>query len=214
MIDLHTTPTANGFKASIMLEEVGLPYRVVPYNLVAGDHLKPEYLALNPVGRVPAIVDHDVGDGPAGEPGAPLTVYGTAAILVYLAEKTHRYLPQAPRARARVLEWLGIVSSDVGPAYSGQFVFNVLAPEKQPWAIEYYNKLCARMVQTLEQQLSRTRYLAGPDYTIADMIAYPVAAVSMKRWPGSLDAHPHVARWAQEVGSRPAVERGMQVPKS
>ncbi len=212
MIDLHTTPTANGFKASIMLEEVGLPYRVVAYNLVAGDHLKPDYLALNPVGRVPAIVDHDVGDGAAGEPSAPLTIYGTAAILVYLAEKTQRYLPAAPRARARVLEWLGIISSDVGPAYSGQFVFNVLAPEKQPWAIEYYNKLCGRLVQTLEQQLGRSRYLAGDDYTIADIIAFPVAAVSMKRWPGNLDAHPHIARWAQDVGARPAVARGMKVP--
>lgn len=207
MIDLHTTPTANGFKASIMLEETGFPYRAINYNLVAGDHRKPEYLALNPVGRVPAIVDH----APAGG-GEPLPVYGTAAILLYLAEKSKRFLPDAARARAKTYEWLGIISSDVGPAYSGQFVFNVMAPEKLPWAVEFYNALCDRMVATMELQLSQTRYLAGADYTIADMIAYPVATVSMQRWPGNLDRHPAIARWAAEVGARPAVQRGMQVP--
>lgn len=207
MIDLHTTPTANGFKASIMLEETGLPYRVVNYNLVAGDHMKPEYLAMNPVGRVPAIVDHDVA-------GEPLSIYGTVAVLVYLAEKTHRYLPTDPRGRAKVFEWLGIISSDLGPAFSGQFVFNILAKEKHPWAIEYYNNLCTRLLGPLELQLGRSRHLAGEDYTIADMLAYPVAATSMKRFPGNLDAYPNIARWAGDVGARPAVQRGMQVPKA
>lgn len=206
MIDLHTTPTANGYKASIMLEEVGLPYRVVNYDLVKGDHMKPEYLALNPVGRVPLIVDHDAGTQ------APLTVYGTMAILVYLAEKTHRFLPEERSARARTFEWLGTISSDVGPAYSGQFVFNIVAPEKQPWAIQFYDRLCSRMIGTMEQQLARTPYLAGQDYSIADMIGYPVAAVSMKRFPGNLEAHPNIARWAALVGARPAVQRGMKVP--
>ncbi len=205
MIELHTTPTANGFRASIMLEEVGLPYRTTAYDLTAGDHLRPEYLALNPVGRVPMIIDQ-AGDG------EPLSVYGTAAILIYLAEKTHRYLPDAPRARAKTLEWIGIVSSDIGPAFSGQFVFNVMAPEKQPWAIEFYNRLCSRLVQNMEIQLGRTRYLAGEDYTIADMIAYPVPTVSMKRYPGSLEGYPHIARWVADVGARPAVQRGMKVP--
>jgi GST-like protein len=205
MIELHTTPTANGFKASIMLEEVGLPYRVIAYNLAAGDHIKPGYLALNPVGRVPMIVDHDAA-------GEPLSVYGTAAILIYVAEKTHRYLPDAPRARAKTFEWVGIVSSDIGPAFSGQFVFNVMAPDKLPWAIEFYNRLCSRMVQTMETQLGRTRYLAGDDYTIADIIAYPVPMVSMQRYPGSLEAYPNIARWAAAVGARPAVQRGMKVP--
>lgn len=207
MIDLHTTPTANGFKASIMLEETGLPYRVINYNLVAGDHMKPEFLALNPVGRVPAIVDHHASDA-----DGPLSVYGTAAILVYLAEKSRRFLPEHPRPRAKVFEWLGIVAGDIGPAYSGQFVFNVVAAEKQPWAIAFYNGLCDRMVATMELQLSRSRHLAGDDYTIADMIAYPVAAVSMLRWPGNLDRYPNIARWANEMAARPAVQRGMQVP--
>jgi GST-like protein len=206
MIDLHTTPTANGFKASIMLEEVGLPYQAINYNLVKGDHLQPEYLAITPVGRVPAIVDHD-----AAAAGA-VSVYGTAAILFYLAEKTGRLFPKDVATRAKVYEWVGVVSSDVGPAYSGQFAFNVMAPEKLPWALQFYDRLCTRMVKTLEQRLGEARYLAGDEYTIADVIAYPVPAVSMKRFPGSLEGFPNLARWTAEVGARPAVQRGMKVP--
>jgi len=206
MIDLHTVATANGYKASIMLEEVGLPYQVREYDLVKGENFTPEFLSLNPVGRLPAIVDHDVD-------GEPLSVYGTAAILIYLAEKTGQLLPTGARARAKTFEWIGIVSGDVGPAYSGQFVFNVVAQEKIPYAIELYNRLCLRMVQTLEQQLARTTFLTGDEYTIADIIAYPVATVSMKRFPGNLDAHPNLARWAADIGARPAVQRGMKVPR-
>ncbi len=218
MIDLHTTATANGYKASIMLEEIGLPYQAINYNLVKGEHFKPEYLAINPVARMPAIVDHDpvdhdqVGRDQQVGVGAPVSVYGTAAILLYLAEKTGCLLPKDLATRARVFEWIGIVSSDIGPAYSGQFVFNVMAPQKLPWALEFYDKLCTRMVATLELRLGQSRFLAGDEYTIADIIAYPVPAVSMKRFPGNLDAHPNLARWADEVGARPAVQRGMRVP--
>ena len=204
MIDLHTVPTANGYKASIMLEEVGLAYRVTSYNLMQGENFKPEFLAMNPVGRLPVIVDHDAA--------APITVYGSMAILLYLAEKTGRYLPTAAAERARVIEWLGIISSDIGPAYSGQFAFNVIAPEKIPFAIEFYNKLCLRMVQTMEQQLSRSEYLCGENYTIADMAGYPVASMSMQRFPGNFNDHPHIARWAATVAARPAVQRGVKVP--
>ncbi|MCP5360402.1 MAG: glutathione binding-like protein [Steroidobacteraceae bacterium] len=207
MIDLHTTATANGYKASIMLEETGLPYRVIDYDLIKGENFKPEYVAITPVARMPAIVDHDLPGGTA------VSVYGTAAILFYLAEKTGRFWPADPRVRAKVYEWVGVIASDVGPAYSGQFAFNVIAPEKLPWAIQFYDKLCARMVQTLEVQLGQTPYLAGNDYTIADIIAYPVAAVSMQRYPGNLDGHPNLARWAGEIGARPAVQRGMKVPR-
>lgn len=204
MIDLHTVPTSNGYKASIMLEEVGLPYRTMAYDLTRGDNLKPDFLALNPVGRLPLIVDHDV------EPA--LKVYGSAAILLYLAEKTRRFIPTAAAARARVFEWLGIIASDISPAYSGQFTFNVLAKEKLPYAIDVYNKLCLRMIQTMEQQLARSEYLAGDNYTIADMLGYPVAATSMKRYPGNFDAHPHIGRWAATLAARPAVQAGMKVP--
>ena len=154
---------------------------------------------------MPAIVDHDVAGG------APVSVYGTAAILFYLAEKTGKLFPADVAVRAKVYEWVGVISGDVGPAYSGQFAFNVMAPEKLPWAIQFYDKLCTRMVKTLELRLGQSRYLAGDDYTIADVIAYPVPAVSMKRFPGNLDAFPNLARWAAEVGARPAVQRGMKV---
>lgn len=207
MIELHTTNTANGYKASIMLEELGLSYRVVAYDLTKGEHLSPVYLALNPVGRVPAIVDPEPGDG------QPLTVYGSSAILTYLAEKTGRFLPKNVRARARTLEWIGMIASDLAPAYSGQFVFNVIAREKIPFAIDYYERLCLRLVQVLEDQLGRSTYLAGEEYTIADILAYPVADVSMKRFPGSLAGHPNLARWAEMIGARPAVQRGMKVPR-
>jgi len=206
MIELHTVATANGYKASIMLEELGLAYQVREYDLLQGENFSPEFLALNPVGRLPTIVDHDVE-------GEPLAIYGTAAILLYLAEKTGRLLPTRRRERAKAIEWLGIVAGDIGPAYSGQFVFNVIASEKIPYAIELYNKLCSRMTATLEQQLARTRYLAGDEYSIADIIAYPVATVSMKRYPGNLDGHPNVARWVDELAQRPAVIKGMQVPR-
>ena len=207
LIELHTVPTANGYKVSIMLEELGLSYSVRNYDLIKGEQLATEFLALNPVGRLPTLVDNDTESG-----APPIVVYGSAAILIYLAEKTGRLLPGTLRERARVFEWLGIISGDLGPAYSGQFVFNVVAKEKQPWAIEFYNKLCSRLLGPLEQQLGKSRYLAGDDYTIADIIAYPVAAVSMLRYPGNLDGHPHMARWAKEIATRPAVVRGMKIP--
>lgn len=205
MIDLHTVPTANGYKVSIMLEELALPYRVTSYDLIKGENLKPELLAINRVGRLPVIVDHDVE-------GGPLAVYGSAAILQYLAEKTGRFMPKSLRGRAKTLEWLGIVSGDIAPAYSGQFVFNVVAQEKQPWAIAFYDRLCLRMAQTMEDQLGESGFLVGDEYSIADIIAYPVATVSMKRHPGNLDRHPNLARWAAKIGARPAVQRGMAVP--
>jgi len=205
MLQLHTVPTANGFKASIMLEECELPYSTRVYDLRAGEHLSTEYLQLNPVGRLPTLVD------PTGDEGRPLAVYGSAAILLYLAERAGRLLPSAAAARARVYHWLGIIASDLGPAYSGQFVFGTLAPEKLTWAIEFYDKLCLRLLAPLEQQLGRSRYLAGEEYSIADVIAYPVAAVSMQRFPGSFDGHPRIGSWAALVGARPAVQRGMRV---
>jgi len=205
MIDLHTTPTANGLKASIMLEETGYEYRVHKIALTKREHLSPGYLAINPVGRIPTIVDHDTASG------NPLTVYGTAAILLYLAEKSGKLLPADLEARARVFQWLGIIQADLGAAYTGQFVFNLLAPEPMPWAVEHYNALCLRLIAPIELQLGVTRYIAGDEYTIADVLGYPLATVSMLRYPGNLDAYPNMRRWVAEVGARPAVQRGMKV---
>ncbi len=205
MIELHTTPTANGYRASIMLEECGLDYAVRAYDLTKGEHLAPEHLALNPVGRVPTLVDDVPGGGRA-------VVYGTQAIAQYLAERTGRFLPRDPVARAAAYTWAGVATSDLGPAYSGQFVFGVLAPDRAPYALEYFEKLCLRMLGAFDARLQSNRWLAGDEYTIADMLAYPTAAVSARRFPGSLDAFPNLARWAAEVGARPAVQRGMRVP--
>lgn len=206
MIELHTSATANGYKASIMLEECGLEYRVCNYDLVKRQNLAPGYLAINPVGRIPTIVDHDAPDGRRA------VVYGTQAVLQYLAEKTGRFLPADPVDRAAVYTWLGVVASDLAPAYSGQFAFSVLAPERLSWAVDFYDRLVDRMLGALEARLRDCRFLAGGEYTIADIIAYPVAATSAKRYPGSLDAYPGLADWAARVGSRPAVQRGMRVP--
>jgi len=205
MIELHTTPTANGYKASIMLEECGLPYRARSYDLVRGEHLAPEFLRLNPVGRVPAIVDPVAG-------AEPVVVFGTQAIATYLAEKTGRLLPADPAARAAAHSWAGMVASDAGPAFSGQFVFSKIAPEPLPWAQQYFERLCVRMLRALETRLAVVPYLAGDEYSIADVLAYPVAAVSVKRHPGSLAEFPALAAWEARVGARPAVQRGMRVP--
>jgi GST-like protein len=206
MIELHTTPTANGYRASIMLEECGLDYRVRAYDLTKGEHLSAEHLALNPVGRVPTIVDHGVAGG------RPAVVYGSQAILQYLAEKTGRFLPADPVARAAAYTWAGVATGDLGPAYSGQFVFGTLAQEKLPVALQHFERLCLRMLGALDVRLRDHQWLAGEQYTIADMLAYPAAAVSAKRFPGNLDAFANLVRWAAEVGARPAVQRGMRVP--
>jgi GSH-dependent disulfide-bond oxidoreductase len=207
MINLHSVATANGYKVSIMLEETALPYTVKAYDLIKGENFAPEFLALNPVGRLPVVIDHDV---PTGAP--PIVVYGSMPILVYLAEKTGKFLPREPRARAATFEWLGTISGDAQPAYSGQFTFNYILKDKLPAAIDYYNKLCTRMLQPLELRLGQARYLAGDEYTIADMIAYPLAAISARRYPGDLSAHPNLSRWAAELAARPAVARGMKIP--
>jgi len=206
MIDLHTVATANGYKASILLEELGLPYRAIAYDLRAGEHQKPAFLALNPIGRLPAIVDNDPANA------APIVTYGTAAIALYLAEKTGRLLPHDLSVRAKAYEWVGIAASDLSPAFSGQFVFGVLAPEQLPWAIDYYERLCLRLLAAMEARLTSHHYLAGAEYSIADILAYPIAATSMLRFPGNLASHPAIARWAGELAARPAVSRGMHVP--
>jgi len=205
MIELHTSATANGYKASIMLEECALPYSVTRYDLPRGETQTPAFLARNPAGRIPVIVD----DTAAGE---PVTVYGTQAIVHYLAEKTGRLLPDAPAARASVLTWCGFIASDLAGAYAGQFAFSLLAKEPQPWGLAFYNGLADRFLGVVERQLAAHRHLAGDDYTIADVLAYPSLTVSTKRYPGSLASYPAIARYVTEVGARPAVQRGMQVP--
>ena len=205
MIQLYTWATPNGKKVSVMLEEVELPYEVHPINIAKGDQLKPEYLAINPNNKIPAIIDID---GPGGK---PLKLFESGAILMYLAEKTGKFLPQEMAKRYEVIQWLMFQMGGVGPMF-GQANYFYRLEEKVPFAIERYYKEAIRLYKVLEQTLGQRDYLAG-DYSIADIATYP--------WVGRHDGHnvkleefPNVKRWFETISQRPAVKRGMAVPKT
>jgi len=208
MIDLYTWTTPNGRKVSIMLEETGLPYRVHPINLGSGDQLTDTFRAINPNQRIPAIVDHDLADG-------PLTVFESGAILIYLAEKAGMFLPREVRARSRAMQWLMFQMSGIGPMLGQANHFASQAPEKIPYAIQRYFDESLRLVGVLDRRLGEHDYLAG-DYSIADMATYPwvIAAwpVFKSLPPERAGAMAHVERWLERVGERAAVQRGMKVP--
>ena len=205
MIQLYTWATPNGKKVSVMLEEVELPYEVHSINIAKGDQLKPEYLAINPNNKIPAIIDID---GPGGK---PLKLFESGAILMYLAEKTGKFLPQEMAKRYEVIQWLMFQMGGVGPMF-GQANYFYRLEEKVPFAIERYYKEAIRLYKVLEQTLGQRDYLAG-DYSIADIATYP--------WVGRHDGHnvkleefPNVKRWFDVISQRPAVKRGMAVPKT
>jgi GST-like protein len=210
MIDLYTWTTPNGRKISIMLEEVGLPYRVVPVDLTKEEQLAPAFTAITPNQKIPAIVDHDVD-------GGPLTIFESGAILIHLAEKTGRLLPTDVRARAATMQWLMFQMSQVGPmiGQTGHFVNQ--APEKIPYAIQRFVGESVRIVGVLDQGLRGKDYLTG-EYSIADVATYPwiVAAWEpfQRMMPEKVGEMVNVRRWLDRVGARPAVQRGMAVPKA
>lgn len=205
MIDLYTWTTPNGRKVSIMLEELGLPYRVHPIDIGKGDQFKPEYVAINPNSKIPAIVDPD---GPAG---TPLRMMESGAILIYLAERTGRFLPQAGSARYAALEWLMFQMGGVGPIFGQVHHFLRAAKEPVPYAIERYGKETRRLYGVLNARLAQAEYLAG-DYSIADIATYPW--VARYEWHKThLEDFPNVKRWFDGISARPAVERGMKVPR-
>jgi GSH-dependent disulfide-bond oxidoreductase len=204
MIQLYTWATPNGKKVSIMLEEVGLPYEVHAVNLTKGDQLKPEYLAINPNNKIPSITDSD------GLGGNPLKLFESGAILLYLAEKTGKFLPQDPAKRYETIQWLMFQMGGVGPMF-GQANYFYRLEEKVPYAIERFYKEAVRLYRVLDKELGEREYLAG-EYSIADIATYP--------WVGRHDGHnvrleefPNVKRWFDEISGRPAVKRGMEVPK-
>jgi len=204
MIDLYTWSTPNGRKVSIMLEEAGLAYRVHKIDISKGDQFKPEFVAINPNSKIPAIVDDD---GPGGE---PLTLFESGALLIYLAEKTGKFLPKDPAARYGVLEWLMFQMGGVGPIFGQVHHFLRAAPEPVAYAIERYGKETRRLYGVLEGRLGKAEYLAG-DYSIADIATYPW--VARHEWHKvALGDFPNVERWYQVIGARPAVARGMAVP--
>ena len=207
MIDLHYAPTPNGWKISIMLEELGLPYTVIPVNIRAGDQFKPEFLAISPNNRIPAIVDHAPADG-----GEPFSVFETGAILIYLADKTGRFLPTDMRGRSRVVQWVMWQMSGLGPMLGQHGHFALYAPEKIPYAIERYRDEAARLYRVLDTQLGKTgAYVAG-DYSIADIACFPWT-MTHKAQGFTLDDYPNVKRWYAEVRARPQVQAGLAIGK-
>ncbi len=208
MIDLYYWPTPNGWKISIMLEECGLPYRLVPVNIGMGEQFAPEFLAISPNNRMPAIVDHAPSDA-----GPPVSVFESGAILIYLAHKTGLFLSSDLRPRMQVLEWLMWQMGGLGPMAGQNGHFLLYAPEKVPYAIERYGKEVNRLYGVLDAQLSRTgAFVAGSDYSIADMAIFPwVRTHKAQQVP--LEDFPQVQRWYNALFQRPAVKRGLDLGK-
>ncbi len=203
MIEVWSWPTPNGHKVHIALEELGLPYRVVPVDIGAGAQFKSEFLAITPNHRIPAIVDPD---GPGGR---ELRLFESGAILIYLAEKAGRLMPADPAQRYICLQWLMFQMGGVGPMFGQWNHFATYAPEKLPYAIERYTNEVARLYRVLDKRLAEAEYLAG-EYSIADIATYPWARNPGRRGV-DLAALPHLARWLDAVAARPAVQRGVEV---
>ena len=208
MIDLHYWPTPNGWKISIMLEECGLGYTVKPVNIGRGEQFEPEFLAISPNNRMPAIVDHDPPGG-----GAPVAVFETGAILIYLAEKTGKFLPTDLRGRKAVLEWLMWQMGGLGPMAGQNGHFLLYAPEKIAYAIDRYGREVSRLYGVLDAQLARTgAFVAGAGYSIADMAIFPWVRTH-KAQQVTLAEFAHVERWYDSLFLRPATKRGIDLGK-
>ncbi|HZR84075.1 MAG TPA: glutathione S-transferase N-terminal domain-containing protein [Candidatus Binatia bacterium] len=207
MIDFYTWTTPNGQKVSVMLEECGLEYAVHPVDIRAGEQFEPEFVAICPNSKIPAIVDRDDG----------LSLFESGAILVHLAEKTGRFLAPKGQARAKALEWLFWQMANVGPMFGQVNHFANVAEEKIPYAIERYAQESARLVKVMDDRLGQGAYLAGPDYTIADIATYPWVSVAFPLLkaikPDVVGEGANVARWIAAIRERPAVARGMAVPQ-
>jgi len=201
VIELFTAETPNGWKISIALEEMGLPYTWRHIRLSEQEQKQDWYLALNPNGRIPTIIDHDNDD---------FVVFESGAILIYLAEKCGKFLPADPKGRSHVIQWLMFQMAGVGPMMGQANVFYRYAPEKIPYAIERYQREVRRLFEVLDRQLSRNEYLAG-DYSIADIATFPW--VRGYDWSGvSIDGLDNLRRWLDAIAARPAVQRGLEIP--
>lgn len=201
MIDLYYWTTPNGHKITLFLEETGLPYRIHPINIGKDEQFQPHFLKIAPNNRIPAIVDNEPADG-----GEPLSLFESGAILLYLAEKTGRFIPQDLRGRQEALQWLFWQMGGLGPMAGQNHHFNRFAPEKVPYAIQRYVKETARLYGVLDRRLADRAFVAGDDYSIADMAIYPwiVPHVYQEQ---DLDDFPHVKRWFQAIQARPATVR-------
>ncbi|WP_144184304.1 glutathione binding-like protein [Elioraea rosea] len=200
MIDLYYWPTPNGHKITMFLEEAGLAYDIKPVNIGKGEQFKPDFLAIAPNNRMPAIVDHKPADG-----GAPISVFESGAILLYLGEKTGQFIPKDSRGRVAALEWLFWQMGGLGPMLGQNNHFRAYAPEKIPYAMDRYGKEADRLFGVLDKRLSGREFLAGA-YSIADMASYPWA-VTHERQGVDIAAFPNVKAWLDRIGARPATQR-------
>jgi GST-like protein len=201
MIDLHYWTTPNGHKVSIFLEEAGLPYKIFAVNIGANEQFEPDFLKISPNNKIPAIVDHEPADG-----GQPLNLFESGAILLYLAEKTGRFMTQDLRGRQETLQWLFWQMGGLGPMAGQNHHFNRFAKEKIPYAIKRYVDETARLYGVLNERLADRAFVAGEDYSIADMAIYPWI-VPHTFQQQDLDDFPHLKRWFESIASRDAVKR-------
>ena len=204
MIEVYSWATPNGHKVHIMLEECGLPYRVIPVDIGAGDQFEPGFLRISPNNKIPAINDPD------GPDGAPMAMFESGAILLYLASKTGQFLPTGTRARFEVLEWLMFQMGGVGPMLGQAHHFRIYAPEKIEYAVNRYTNEARRLYGVMNTRLAKSKYIAGPQYTIADMSIFPWLR-SWKNQGIEWVDYPHLKGWFDEIAARPAVMRGVEV---
>lgn len=202
MIDLYYWPTPNGKKVSIMMEETGLPHKLIPLDITKGEQFEPEFLKISPNNKIPAIVDHE---GPNNE---PLPLFESGTILEYLAGKSGKLMPKNARGMWVTRQWVMFQMGNFGPMWGQHGHFTHYAPEKVPYAIERYTKEALRLLDVVNYRLKEVEYLAGDEYTIADIATYPWA-VTYERRDIDIGEYPHVERWLKAVGDREAVQRGM-----
>ena len=203
-IDVYTWPTPNGHKVHIMLEECKLAYRAHPVNIGKGDQFAPEFLAISPNNKIPAITD------PNGPGGKPISLFESGAILVYLAGKTGKFMPKSDRARFDVLQWLMFQMGGVGPMLGQNHHFRQYAPEKLPYAIDRYTNEAKRLYGVIDRQLGKSKFIAGATYSIADIAIFPW----LRNWENQgivLGDYPHLKAWFETIAARPAVQRGVKV---
>ena len=204
MIEVYSWATPNGHKVHIMLEECGLPYRAQAVDIGAGDQFKPEFLSISPNNKIPAITD------PVGPDGKPLSLFESGAILLYLAGKTGRFMPTDVRAKYETLEWLMFQMGGVGPMLGQAHHFRIYAPEKIGYAIERYTNEAKRLYGVMDRRLAKSKYIAGSEYSIADIAIFPW----LRSWKNQgivWNDYPHLKGWFDEIAARPAVQRGVEV---
>ncbi|MFZ5521242.1 MAG: glutathione S-transferase N-terminal domain-containing protein [Pseudomonadota bacterium] len=204
MITVYSWPTPNGHKVHIMLEECGLPYRVVPVDIGRGEQFAPDFLAISPNNKIPALIDED------GPDGQPISLFESGAILLYLAGKTGRFLPESTRGKYEVLQWLMFQMGSVGPMLGQAHHFRVYAPQRIDYAVERYTNEARRLYGVMNKRLAQSTYIAGGSYTTSDMAIFPWLR-SWKNQGIDWNDYPHLKGWFDEIAARPAVQRGVEV---